>query len=369
MRKAPLVAVGSVAVLLCGVTLYGYSWTTDAVASGGPLGFGYYNATALQHGTNTIHVAYSNGDRDDVLLGWRDGTSWQVQTVDAGRDVARGIDLAFNASDQPAVSYAGGALKFAERSGASAWTVKTIENGARNDVTSLKFSGGQPAISYYLTTTPKKGPAVSTLKLARRSGTTWTRTSVSTGIRYSSLAFDPQGNPAIAFAGDGNNDGLADALRLARLVAGSWQVETIDDTLGSAGTWARLAFDPATGRPWVVDSPLPSGGGARIVRFHSQDEFGAWHEEQVGVGFRPALAVHAGAPIVAFASSDGYGLMVATRGASWTAQIAAGAPFGYIGQSSLAVSYYAGGTPTIAYCVEVYGINASRTLWLATPEY
>ncbi len=367
MRRAPLVAVSSSLIVASGVTLYAYAWTSSELAGGGPLGFGYYSATALQHGTNALHVAYSDGDKDDVLVGWRSGTTWQVQTVDAGRDVARGIDLAFNAGNQPAVSYAGGGLKFAERSAAGTWAIKTIESAARNDVTSLKFSGGQPAISYYVTTNPKKGPAVSTLKLARRDGTTWTRGSIGPGVRYSSLAFDPQGNPAIAFAGDANGDGFADALRLARLQGGSWQIEEVDGTLGGAGTWVRLAFDPATGRPWLVDSPLPSGQ-SRIVRFLYQDEAGTWHEEQVGVGFRPALIVHNGAPIVSFVTPDGYGLMVATRGASWTSQLAAGAGFGYIGQSSLAVPYYTNGAPAIAYCVEVYGINASRTLWLASPD-
>ena len=47
--------------------------------------------------------------------------------------------------------------------------------------------------------------------------------------------------------------------------------------------------------------------------------------------------------------------------------LAAAAGFGYIGQSSLAVPYGTGGEPAVAYCVEVYGINASRTLWLASP--
>ena len=197
MRKAPRV-VGSVCVMLLAamVTVQG-DWSMSSLASGGPLGFGYFNATALQHGTGHLHIAYSNGDTDDVLLRWWNGSAWQVQTVDAGRDVSRGIDLAFTAGNQPAVSYAGGALKYAERSG-STWTIKTIESSARNDVTSLEFSGGEPAISYYLTTTPKKGPAVSTLKLARRSGTTWTKTSIAPGVRYSSLAFDASGNPAIA---------------------------------------------------------------------------------------------------------------------------------------------------------------------------
>ena len=362
MRKAPLAAVGSacVMVLAAVATLHASYWSMSALASGGPLGFGYYNATALQHGTGHLYIAYSDGDKDDVLLRWWNGSAWQVQTVDASRDVARAIDLAFNASNQPALSYAGGALKFAERSGGT-WTVKSIESSARNDVTSLKFYGGEPAISYYVTTTPKKGPAVSTLKLARRNGTTWTKTTVGTGVRYSSLAFDGAGNPAIAYAGDANGDGFADSLRLARLVGGTWSVETINNDSRGAGTWARLGFD-STGSPFVVDSP----SGIGTVRFWYR-EGGAWQEQEIGVGFRPALLVHNGAPIVSYVSSDGYGLLVATRGVSgWTSELAAGAGFGYIGQSSLAMPY---GTdePAVAYCIEIYGIHASRTLWLASP--
>jgi hypothetical protein len=361
VRKAPRV-VGSVCVMLLAavVTLQAY-WSTSPLATGGPLGFGFFNATALQHGTGHLYIAYSDGDKDDVLLRWWNNSAWQVQTVDAGRDIARGIDLAFNASSEPAVSYAGGALKYAERSG-STWTIKSIESGARNDVTSLEFHGGEPAISYYLTTTPKKGPAVSTLKLARRSGTTWTKTSIAPGVRYSSLAFDASGNPAIAFAADTNGDTFADSLRLARQVSGNWNVEIVDGVTSGAGTWARLGFDPVSGSPWIVDSPT----GIGAVRFWHQSG-GVWQVEQVGAGFRPALLVHNGVPIVSYVTPDGYGLVVATRGAGWTSEFAAGAGFGYIGQSSLAVPYGTGGAPAVAYCVEVYGINATRTLWLARP--
>ena len=155
----------------------------SSLASGGPLGFGYYNATAIQHGTGYLHVAYSNGDNDDVLLRWWNGSAWQVQTVDDGRDVARGIDLAFTAGHQPAVSYAGGALKYAERSGAT-WTIKTIESGARNDVTRWSSPGESPP-SRIPHDHAQEGAGRSTLKLARRSGTTWTKTSIAPGVRYS----------------------------------------------------------------------------------------------------------------------------------------------------------------------------------------
>ena len=144
MRHAPLVAAGSFWVLVSGVALHAAYWDVQQLATGHPLGFGYYNATAIQPGTGALFIAYSDGDRDDVLVRSWDGTSWHVQTVDAGRDVARGIDLAFNGAGSPAVSYAGEGLKFAERTD-SAWTIKTIESkNATNDVTSLEFSGGAP---------------------------------------------------------------------------------------------------------------------------------------------------------------------------------------------------------------------------------
>lgn len=362
MRKAPLVVAACVCLAAAPALTAAY-WNSSVLADGGPLGFGYFNATAVQHGTGALHVVYSDGDKDDVLLQWWDGAAWHTQTVDAGRDVARGVDLAFTASNQPAVSYAGAALKYAERAG-TGWAIKTIESkNARNDVTSLEFHDGQPAISYYVTTQPKKGPAVSTLKLARRSGTTWTTTAIARGVRHSSLAFDQSGNPAIAFAGDDNGDTFADSLKLARLAGGAWQVTTIDSSSG-AGAWARLGFDPATGRPWLVDGSSSLGA----VRFWSQSESGDWQVEQIGAGYRPALLVHQGVPIVSFITPDGYGLIVARREAGvWVSGLAAGAGFGYIQQSSLAVPYGAGGQPAVAYCVEVFGINARRTLWLATP--
>ena len=363
MRKTPLVVAAVAALVsLAGITLHAAYWYTQVVASGGPLGFGYFNATALQHGTGFVHVAYSDGDRDDVKLSWWTGVTWQTQTVDGGRNVARGIDLAFNASNQPAVSYAGDALKFAERSGSS-WTIKTVESGARNDVTSVKYFNGQPSISYYVTSQSKKEPAVTTLKLASRNGTAWTTAAVAQGVRYSSLAFDSLGHPAIAYAGDRNGDSYADSLRLARKVGTAWQVTTIDDSSG-AGTWARLAFDQA-GLPVIVDSPTSVG----IVRFWYQGAGGAWTVEQIGAGFRPALVVHQGVPIVTYVTPDGYGLIVARRdpSAGWSGVIAAAAGFGYIGQSSLSVPYGTGGEPAVAYVVDIFGINASRTLWFASP--
>ena len=59
--------------------------------------------------------------------------------------------------------------------------------------------------------------------------------------------------------------------------------------------------------------------------------------------------------------------MSAMDAGAWSDQFVAGAPFGYIGQSSLAVPYYTNGEPAIAYCIDIFGINASRTLWLARP--
>ena len=84
MRKAPLVVAALVLTLFAGVTLHAAYWYTQVIAGGGPLGFGYYNATALQHGTGYVHVAYSDGDKDDVKLSWWNGSAWQTQTVDAG---------------------------------------------------------------------------------------------------------------------------------------------------------------------------------------------------------------------------------------------------------------------------------------------
>jgi hypothetical protein len=354
MRAAPLVAVGSLFVATA--TLGAAYWTTEVVVSGGPGGFGYYNATAVQHGTGHLFIAYSDNDRDDVLLRRWNGSGWLVQTVDAGKNVARGVDLAFTAGNQPAVSYAGGAVKYAEWTG-SAWAIATVESkNALNEVTSLEFSQGQPAISYFQAGS-RGGPA--SLKLARRNGSKWSSTAIATGARYSSLAFDGSGVAAIAFAGDSNGDGFADSLKLARQTGSAWAVETIDTT---GGAWARLGYDPALG--FVVVDAVSSTGSVRFW----QKSGGTWQSEHVGSGFRPALLVRQGAAMVSYVTSDGYGLVLAKRdGGTWSDQIVAGAPFGYIGQASLAVPYYTNGEPAIAYCIDIFGINASRTLWLARP--
>jgi hypothetical protein len=114
----------------------------------------------------------------------------------------------------------------------------------------------------------------------------------------------------------------------------------------------------------VVVDVLPSSGD---IRFWHQDALGGWPLESVGVGYRPALLVHQGDPIVSDGTPDGYGVVVSRRSTAWSGQVVAGAPFGYIGQISLSVPYGTGGNPAVAYCVEIFGINQSRTLWLARP--
>jgi hypothetical protein len=87
VRTAPLVAVASVSLLVtaAAVTLRAAYWTTEVLATGGPGGFGYYDAAGVQHGTGHLYIAYSDNDSDDVLVRAWDGTAWQTQAVDAGR--------------------------------------------------------------------------------------------------------------------------------------------------------------------------------------------------------------------------------------------------------------------------------------------
>ena len=155
---------------------------------------------------------------------------------------------------------------------------------------------------------------MSTLKLARRSGTTWTKTSIAPGVRYSSLAFDPSAIPPSRLRQ------TPTAIRLPTRCGSRaclWQLAGRDDRRRHQRRRGLGAPGIRPGERQSVDRGQPDGHrrGAILV----QDGGGAWQVEQVGAGFRPALLVHNGVPIVSYVTPDGYGLVVATRGAwRWT---------------------------------------------------
>lgn len=109
-------------------------------------------------------------------------------------------------------------------------------------MTSLAYSAGEAAISYHT------GGPKGRLKVARRTNSVWTTEKVDpgAGAGYSSLAFDPLGNPAVAYSDDINGDGGIATLKFASWNGSSWDIEIVDTGPVGYGVFATLAFDPIT---------------------------------------------------------------------------------------------------------------------------
>jgi hypothetical protein len=116
------------------------------------------------------------------------------------------------------------------------WTLTTVDStGSVGEYTSIAFGpDGQPAISYY------DDPS-GNLKFARFNGNFWPDTTVdSTGFvdRETSLAYGPDGQPAISYYDQVNAD-----LKFARFNGSAWTLTTVDST-GSVGRETSLAYGP-----------------------------------------------------------------------------------------------------------------------------
>jgi hypothetical protein len=126
-------------------------------------------------------------------------------------DTAAGdfISLALSPADEPAVSYydpSGRDLKYGYPLTSSTWTNVSVDGGASSGFigqhSSLAFGlNGQPAISYRLDDMAPGEPTIRSLKFARFNGSTWELSTITSTVdpEYTSLAFDPEGQPAIAF--------------------------------------------------------------------------------------------------------------------------------------------------------------------------
>lgn len=112
--------------------------------------------------------------------------------------------------------------------------------------------------------------------LARLAGATWAKQVVDAGVaaRYNALAFDPAGNPAIAYSDDPDGDGSLSALKFAHWNGASWDIQFIETGARGYGVFGTLAYDPLTGWPAFAHG---GGGQIRFVRWNGT----SWQAEVV----------------------------------------------------------------------------------------
>lgn len=276
---------------------------------------------------------------------------WIITTVDSVGFVGAFTSLAFGPDGQPAISYydSGNAdLKFARFNG-TAWALTTIDSaGGVGLYTSLAFGpDGQPAIAYYNRTRYPDGDDGDNgnLEFARFNGTAWTLTTVDStgdvGID-ASLAFVPDGQPAISYYDATNGD-----LKFARFNGTTWTL-TIVDSIGDVGRNTSIAFG-ADGQPAI--SYTKTGGELRFARFNGT----TWTRTTVPTNFETASSGTTslafgpdGHPAISFYDANlGFAQF---DGEEWSVTTAAsgGGVSGYGGEYS-ALIFGPDGQPTISY--------------------
>ena len=245
-------------------------------------------------------VAYEHSTDGMVKYAKWTGSEWAIETVDEG---GPGVSLAFDPlTGDPAISHSvGGKLRFAQFDGSN-WNVEVlVSKYSYSDFTSLAYDAdGRPCIAY-LALSGRGSNAVEYLYLTCYDGSGWEIRPVRpAGARYKSLAFDPDGNPVIAYSDDSlEGDDYLDTLKIAWWNGSDWDFSTVGEQVSGAGTFASLAFDPLTGKAMITDSPDD------FVRFHYQDAAGDWQTVKLGDGYYSDLAVlDQGMPYISYESPD-----------------------------------------------------------------
>ncbi|MCZ6692160.1 MAG: fibronectin type III domain-containing protein [Planctomycetota bacterium] len=226
-------------------------WTTEVVVSGGPF---YYNVLAFDPADGGASIAYSSPGNLNYAH-WN-GSTWDTEVVDEAG--GGGLDFTFDPDGAPTISYVGSTdqLMFARRGG-TGWETEVIDSKLFDPLTSLAYDpAGNPSISY--TAPVGKGKSkTSEVRFARWNdlSQSWDVEAVEIlGIRtrYNSLAYNPAGNPSIAYP-DWLDDQLSgpDTLKLATWNEGTWDIEVVDTGMNYMGIGTALAY-AADGNPSIV---------------------------------------------------------------------------------------------------------------------
>jgi hypothetical protein len=173
--------------------------------------------------------------------------AYAAMVLDANGDpvIFYDADLSPNLSD-PATK----GLRVAYRSGGT-WQCEWVETGFTvGGISCALDKGGKLCVAYYVESQYTDSHGMThqqCLKYAAKNGSSWTNTLVDESTlcgKYCSLAFDAEGNPAIAYYSMQNHSGsiTLNDLMLARHDGTSWKKETVSST-GDIGNYNTLWFD------------------------------------------------------------------------------------------------------------------------------
>jgi hypothetical protein len=263
--------------------------------------------------------------------------TWQISIVEIA-GFSNWPSLAFSPSGQATIAYyssLNSALRFATLSAGGAWELSTVETLSGDCAPTLSFRFNQPAISYHfspaelryalnrgqwtITTAgdggygnslaigPSARPGISFSQKVGGLGYTesganssvWVSTNVDGhgSGSFNSLAFNPMGQPAIAYSSsDGHGN---DVIKFAVFDGTHWSLETV----GPGAGWCTLAFTPA-GEP-AITYPVSSGSDSSVI--YAVSRGGSWNPDTVAISAdSPSLAfTPTGEPTISYYSRGG----------------------------------------------------------------
>ena len=267
-------------------------WNT-ALLDETPSGVGSASSLAfLPDGTPVVACVTQNGL--NLILETLNGAAWQSEVITTGTGLAL-PSLVFDPAGQPVVAFSDSVngVRVARKTGGT-WSFTSVD--ASGVAAKAAYDpAGRLRIGYVVPGAP------SVVKLATLTGVIWSFETVASDVGITlatSLAITPAGHPAMAYLDQVNGD-----MKYTVFNGTSWSTTTVD--ADSTALSVRLRFSPTTGHAALVYDATDLQG----IRYASSDG-STWTVSLVGMSGGPDFVFNPlGRPVIA---SGGSTLRVAT---------------------------------------------------------